>query len=173
MATSFRLWSLTSSKQTAVLFRSLRHAATVAAVQPPPATPRDGESFMAKNARLNRPMSPHLTIYKPQLTSMLSISHRGTGLGLYVLMSGFGIGMMALPASYPYYLQQVADMQLGFTLIYAAKFLIVFPFMFHTFNGVRHLTWDLGYGFSLRSLYKSGYSVVGLSLITSIILAYL
>lgn len=50
------------------------------------------EDFWDKNKRLDRPLSPHLTIYKFQLTSMLSITHRGTGLALSALMSGFAIG---------------------------------------------------------------------------------
>jgi len=171
MASSLRLCSL-FPKQSSLLVSSLR-CATTAATSPPPAQPRDGETFMAKNARLKRPMSPHLTIYKPQLTSMLSISHRGTGLAMSGVMSGFGIGMMALPSSYPHYLNLVAGMDLGFALIYTAKFALVFPFMFHLMNGIRHLTWDMGYGFSLRALYKTGWGVVGTSFVMAAILAYL
>ena len=74
-------------------------------------------------------------------------------------------GMMALPAAYPYYLSQLADMQFGFGIIFTAKFLLAFPFVYHTLNGVRHLAWDMGHGFSLRALYKSGYGVLGLSLL--------
>jgi len=128
---------------------------------------------MDKNARLSRPLSPHLTIYKPQLTSMLSISHRATGVALSVGLSAFSIGMMALPAAYPYYLSQLADMHYGFGVIYAAKFLIAFPFCYHTANGVRHLAWDMGRGFTLRALYKSGYSVLAVSLLAAGLLAYL
>ncbi|KAB7496822.1 Succinate dehydrogenase cytochrome B subunit, mitochondrial [Armadillidium nasatum] len=50
------------------------------------------EDYWVKNKRLNRPVSPHLTIYKPQITSMLSIAHRGTGLYLAFLVSGFSLG---------------------------------------------------------------------------------
>lgn len=152
-------------------FISPRCLAMVQTTETPSTKP--GETFWKKNERLARPMSPHLTIYKPQLTSMLSISHRGTGVALSVLLSGFGIGMLALPSTYPYYLGLVHDMQFGPALIYSAKFLIAFPFFFHTFNGVRHLIWDLGYGFSLRHLYQSGWSVVAISTLASAIAAYL
>ena len=54
------------------------------------------EDFWAKNKRLHRPISPHLTIYKPQITSMLSISHRGTGLMLASVIYGFSIGLFFL-----------------------------------------------------------------------------
>jgi len=167
-----RVGGLFLMKNNRASINSLRCMAT-AAVAAPPATPRAGENFEAKNLRLKRPLSPHLTIYKPQLTSMLSITHRGTGVALSVMLSGFGFGTWMLNGSYPYYLNQLASMELGFAVIYAAKFAIAFPFLFHTFNGVRHLVWDMGYGFSLRSLYKSGYGVVALTVVTSAIAAYL
>ncbi len=50
------------------------------------------EDFFVKNERLGRPLSPHLTIYRPQLTSMLSITHRGTGCFQSALLSGFALG---------------------------------------------------------------------------------
>jgi succinate dehydrogenase (ubiquinone) cytochrome b560 subunit len=52
------------------------------------------EDFDAKNARLGRPLSPHLTIYKPQLTSMLSLTHRTTGIILGGMITMWGIGKM-------------------------------------------------------------------------------
>lgn len=51
---------------------------------------KSGESHDEKNARLLRPMSPHLAIYKPQLTSMLSITHRMTGVALSGVTAGLG-----------------------------------------------------------------------------------
>lgn len=79
-------------------------------------------------------------------------------------------GMLALPATYPYYISQLAECHYGAGIIVTAKFLVAFPFMFHLFNGIRHLTWDMGYGFSLRALYKSGYSVLALAIISSVLL---
>jgi len=172
MASTFRLCNSLLHKRNVALMNSLRTSMAASSVVPP-AMPRDGECFDAKNKRLARPMSPHLTIYKPQLTSMLSITHRGTGLLLSGVISGFSIGMMALPSHYPYYLNMVAQMQMGPAIIFAAKFAIVFPFMFHTFNGIRHLIWDMGYGFSLRALYQSGYSVLALAVVAASIVCYL
>jgi len=129
------------------------------------------EDYWAKNKRLRRPVSPHLTIYKPQITSLLSLTHRGTGIALSGLLSGFAIGMLSLPGSYPFYLDLVQNMHLGGVIIFSAKFLLAFPFMFHLCNGVRHLVWDLGYGFTLRTLYQTGYFVIGLSVVLSGIVA--
>merc|ERR1712156_146301 len=47
------------------------------------------EQFWDKNKRLGRPTSPHLTIYKPQMTSLLSVTHRGTGIAQSVILTGF------------------------------------------------------------------------------------
>merc|ERR1711884_356896 len=51
-------------------------------------TAAGGENFFDRNKRLARPTSPHLTIYKMQLTAVLSITHRGTGLAQSALLSG-------------------------------------------------------------------------------------
>lgn len=53
---------------------------------------RENEDFAAKNARLGRPQSPHLTIYKPQLTFLLSFTHRATGMALGGIATVWGIG---------------------------------------------------------------------------------
>lgn len=58
------------------------------------AAPRDNEDFAAKNARLGRPQSPHLTIYKPQLTWMLSLTHRATGMVLGGIVTMWGVGKL-------------------------------------------------------------------------------
>ncbi|KAA0201836.1 hypothetical protein HAZT_HAZT002968 [Hyalella azteca] len=62
-------------------------------VSPPTGALPITEEYFSKNQRLGRPLSPHLSIYKPQLTSVLSISHRATGVLLSSLLSGFGIGV--------------------------------------------------------------------------------
>lgn len=56
-----------------------------------------GQEFWAKNKKLARPLSPHLTIYKPQLTSMLSISHRITGCVQSGILSAAALGVMVMP----------------------------------------------------------------------------
>jgi len=123
------------------------------------------EDYWVKNKRLNRPTSPHLTIYKFQLTSMLSITHRGTGLAMSGLMSGFAITMLALPHGFPHYYQLMTSCSGGLTGIFAIKFLLAWPFIFHFANGIRHLAWDMGKGFEIKELYTSGYTVLGISLL--------
>merc|ERR1712001_195929 len=91
------------------------------------------EGFWDKNKRLARPMSPHLTIYKPQVTSMLSITHRGTGLAQSVILSGFAIFGITSNYSYPWVLSQVAQLGIGSTIICLGKFAIAWPVMYHLF----------------------------------------
>merc|ERR1712241_458861 len=125
------------------------------------------EGFWDKNKRLERPMSPHLTIYKPQITSMLSITHRGTGLAQSAILCGFAIFGIASNYSFPWLLSQVSQFGIGGGLIFVGKFAIAWPVMYHLFNGVRHLAWDMGHGFSMPELYKTGYTVLGLSIISA------
>ncbi|XP_063802978.1 succinate dehydrogenase cytochrome b560 subunit, mitochondrial isoform X2 [Pseudophryne corroboree] len=125
------------------------------------------DRFWERNTRLNRPMSPHITIYGWSLPMMLSISHRGTGIALSAGVSLFSLAAVALPGDYASYLELIKSLSLGPALIYSAKFAIAFPFMFHTLNGIRHLTWDLGKGFKIPEVYQSGYIVLALTLLSA------
>ena len=105
-----------------------------------------------------RPLSPHLQIYKPQLTSVLSISHRITG----VLLSFFSV-MIPITLFFIYSGEQYF---LEFKVIFNNIFIkiILFSFIFFLFyhfaNGIRHLFWDMGLGLSLKTSYYSGYLVI-------------
>ncbi|KAF4526043.1 hypothetical protein B566_EDAN000837 [Ephemera danica] len=138
-----------------------------------PAVVDKKEDYFAKNERLGRPMSPHLTIYKPQITSMLSITHRITGMAVSGYVYAFSIGMMMLPASFPHYCAALANMHLSPALLFTAKFLIAFPFTYHLCNGVRHLMWDLGKGLELKQVYSTGYTMLGAATILSLVLLML
>ncbi|XP_010892855.1 succinate dehydrogenase cytochrome b560 subunit, mitochondrial isoform X1 [Esox lucius] len=124
--------------------------------------------FWAKNNKLNRPMSPHVTVYKWSVPMMMSISHRGTGLGLSAGVSAFALLALVLPGSYPYYLDLIHSQSFGPALIGLAKFGIAFPLSYHTFNGIRHLCWDSGKGFKIPEVYGSGYTVIVLTVLTTI-----
>ena len=130
-----------------------------------------GKEFWSKNKELGRPISPHLTIYKFQLTSMLSITHRATGLIQSGMLTGAGLGALLLPGNFPMFLAQISDMHLGGLLIFTAKFALAWPVMYHLWNGFRHLAWDMGHGFKIPELYKTGWFVVGLSVVTALGLA--
>eukprot|EP01137_Pigoraptor_chileana_P035193 Opistho-2@28874 len=127
--------------------------------------------FFEKNALLNRPMSPHLTIYKLQLTSMLSITHRGTGIFLSLATSAGAIFMLTSSEPLQHYVDKIKEMKLPAVVPFAAKFLIAWPIAFHTANGIRHLNWDLARGLQIPQVYRSGYVVLAVSAIAGLILA--
>jgi succinate dehydrogenase / fumarate reductase cytochrome b subunit len=109
-----------------------------------------------------RPQSPHLQVYRPQLTSTMSILHRMTGLALVagcitVVMWLLSIASSAECLSYFY---KVCCHPLGCLILVG----ISFSYFYHLFNGIRHLVWDAGYGFNLRSVYRGGYLVLGLTI---------
>lgn len=128
------------------------------------------ETFDNKNARLNRPQSPHLTIYKPQLTSMLSITHRGTGIALTGYAAIFGLAALTCPDGANSVVSLIESLNLGAASLAALKFTLAFPFAFHTVNGVRHLFWDLGKFLTIKEVYTTGYAMLLASSILAVIL---
>lgn len=121
------------------------------------------KEFWDKNKELQRPISPHLGIYKIQMTNSLSILHRATGVGIGVLIYAGGISsLFASGVSFPEVLQVVQDHVPHFIII-GSKAAVGGGLIYHTLCGVRHLVWDMGYGFQLKQLYLSGYVVIALT----------
>ena len=116
--------------------------------------------------RVERPLSPHLQVYRPQITSVLSVLHRGTGvslsLGIFVLL----YWLLSIAGGEQAYIN--AHVVLGSWLF---KFFYLgwcFCFFYHLGNGVRHLVWDVGIGFDRGQYRVSGWCVVIFSLIASV-----
>ena len=115
-----------------------------------------------------RPLSPHLQVYKPQLTSFLSIMHRVSGVVAFMgsLFVMLWLVSLAWDADLYEFLQRiVVSLPVQVVLFFWSLALI-----YHLLNGIRHLMWDAGKGFELAEIYKSGKLVVVLSfLITGFI----
>lgn len=112
----------------------------------------------------DRPLSPHLQIYKPQLTSVLSITHRATGIVLTTASIALFVWLYALVWGEQTFYEDF--IQLGSTWIGQIVFFgVLFSFYFHLGNGIRHLFWDAGYGFELETTYKSGWLVVFMTVV--------
>ncbi|MBT3697960.1 MAG: succinate dehydrogenase, cytochrome b556 subunit [Gammaproteobacteria bacterium] len=113
-----------------------------------------------------RPLSPHLQIYKPQLTSVLSITHRFTGvvLSLFSILIPFSLVFISFGSDYYQLFLQILD----HIIIKIILIGTVFSLAFHLSNGVRHLFWDMGLGLSIKDSYMSGYLVILLSLVLTL-----
>lgn len=105
-----------------------------------------------------RPLSPHLQVYKPQLTSMLSIMHRITGLFLSLGLVVFVFWLYALAVDMVVANQVIEFFKAGLGLV--LLYVWIFTFAYHLCNGIRHLFWDIGKGFSIPAVYRSGYLVL-------------
>lgn len=108
-----------------------------------------------------RPISPFMLgpYYKPQITSVLSILHRITGVVLVVIGAPILLWwLIALGQGEESYAAMQAC--LGGVAGRLASLAINFSLSFHLFNGIRHLAWDAGKGLDIKSAYASGWAVV-------------
>ncbi|ODQ67893.1 cytochrome b560 subunit of succinate dehydrogenase [Nadsonia fulvescens var. elongata DSM 6958] len=137
-------------------------------------TPAEAEEQLKKQ-RAVRPVSPHLTIYQPQLTWYLSSVHRVTGVALAGAFYAGLISYVGLPLIGSGF--DSSDLAIHFgnlsegvkTTIKAAA---AFPFTFHAFNGIRHMIWDTASELTIKGVYRTGYAVLGLTTVSSIALAF-
>lgn len=106
----------------------------------------------------NRPLSPHLQIYRPPLTMVLSFSHRATGTALFFGMLLFVYWLVAAAAGAEAY--ETARTIIGSWIGRLCLFGWTIALFYHLFNGIRHLIWDLGYGLGMRALDVSSWVVL-------------
>ena len=122
----------------------------------------------------NKPLSPHLSIYKPQITSVLSILHRLTGLALFFSF----IGLLWVLNYMTIRLQTPGDLIANFTDFFGNKIIMVlliiisYCFMYHFFSGIRYLLWDQGRLMSLKSVKILGWLAILLSSLSTALFWY-
>jgi len=117
--------------------------------------------------QIERPLSPHLSVYKPQITSVLSILHRITGVFL-------SLGLVVLT----YWLVSIAGGADAYATMYEClnswigRLAIIgwsFAFFYHFCNGIRHLYWDSGRGFEPEQVVTSGWiTIIAASVMTAL-----
>ncbi len=122
-------------------------------------------------ASVDGPISPHLQVYKPQLTSILSITHRATGIFLSLGALVLAYWLLSVAAGPEVY----AQVTVHFSAWYGQLLLLAFAFSlyFHLCNGIRHLFWDAGLGLEIETTYKSGYAVISAAVILTIVTCYM
>lgn len=116
-------------------------------------------------ANRNRPLSPFMlgTLYRLQITSVLSLMHRVTGIVASVGAFGLAWWLLAVAQGGEAY-ASASDLlasPLGMFALAAFSLALVY----HLLNGIRHLLWDIGWGFELPEVYRSGYAVVALTFV--------
>jgi succinate dehydrogenase / fumarate reductase cytochrome b subunit len=113
-----------------------------------------------------RPLSPHLQVYKPQITSILSITHRATGIALTLGLGLFAWWVIALATGY-----EAFTCVQSFVGSIPGKIVLVgwlWALFFHSCTGIRHLFWDAGKGFSIEATYRSGYAALAASILLTV-----
>ncbi len=126
---------------------------------------------MADTGQTNRPLSPHLQIYRPQMNSLMSILHRltGIGMGLTGILLVWWFLAAATAPSYFAFVDGILTSWIGLLVLLAS----LWAFWYHFFNGIRHLRWDAGKGFGIGESARSGWRVLVLSVVFTTFIVYL
>ena len=117
------------------------------------------------------PLSPHLQIYKPQITSLLSISHRISGVALNFVLVMLVLGLLCITLGESYF-KLLISLITSFP-IKIIIFLAILGFSYHFLNGIRHIIWDFGFLLGNRSSAIFGYIIIATSFISSIFISRL
>jgi len=121
---------------------------------------------------MNNPISPHLTVYKPQITSTLSIFHRISGsiLGLALVALAFILQFVSLNGLGSHETLVILQQLLTWSsfLIELIAFTLIFSLYYHLFNGIRHFVWDLNHALAMNRVNQGGYIVLSLTFLFSL-----
>ncbi|MBN9533912.1 MAG: succinate dehydrogenase, cytochrome b556 subunit [Alphaproteobacteria bacterium] len=120
---------------------------------------------MVSSSSRQRPLSPNIQLYRPQLTSVLSILNRLTGGLLSVAAVGLVLWLLAAAAGPQSYV--VVHSAFASWVWQVILLGCTFAFFLHFLGGIRHLVWDTVHGFELRTIYLSGWTVVVASVVVT------
>lgn len=112
---------------------------------------------------VERPLSPHLQVYRPQLTTVLSITHRATG--VFLSLGSVFLAAWLISAAMG---DDAFDCVNGMANAWYGQLLLLgwsYALFYHLCNGVRHLFWDAGLGLELKTTYATGYAVLVVSVL--------
>lgn len=110
-----------------------------------------------------RPLSPHLQVYRWQITMTMSILHRTTGIILAAGAFGLAAWLLALARGGEAWEHVAACVASPIGLLFLAAFSL--SLVYHLLNGIRHLLWDAGWGFEIPQFYRSGWTVAVLTIV--------
>ena len=111
----------------------------------------------AGKAPRERPMSPHLSIWRWHITMATSIAHRATGVALYVgalIAAAWAIALARGPDDYALF-KWILGSPIGLIVMFG----LTLSFFYHLANGVRHLVWDAGHGLDVKAANASSVAI--------------
>ena len=125
----------------------------------------EGGQFQAHDPGANRPLSPHLQVYRWEITMTMSILHRASGIALSVgsIVLAWWLTAAAVGGEYYTWVADILGSPVG--LVFLAGWSLAF--FYHLGNGIRHLLWDAGIGFEIPAVYKTGWTVIVLVVIAT------
>lgn len=114
--------------------------------------------YQTDRPRFDRPLSPHLSVYRWQITMTLSILHRASGLALSIgsIVLAWWLTAVAVGGDYYAWVAGIITHPVGTVFLFGWSV----AFFYHLGNGIRHLLWDAGFGFKIRMTYITGWTVV-------------
>ncbi|OJD32960.1 succinate dehydrogenase cytochrome b560 subunit [Diplodia corticola] len=137
--------------------------------------PAAESNHILEKQRLNRPVAPHLSIYKPQITWYSSGFHRITGCvvsgGMYVFFMAYAIAPLT---GWHLESQSLAAAVAAWPIAakVGLKTVAALPFAFHSINGLRHIAWDFAVGINNKKVIQSGWTAIGLTAVSTLALAF-
>lgn len=112
---------------------------------------------------IQRPLSPHLQVYRWQITMTMSILHRASGIVLTLGAFALAWWLLAVAEGGDAYARAADCLASPPGLLALAGFSLAL--VYHLLNGIRHLLWDAGWGFEIPEIYRSGYAVAALTVV--------
>ena len=116
----------------------------------------------------DRPMSPHLQVWRWHVTMFTSIAHRATGLALYVgilILAGWVVALASGADAFDTY-KALLGSPLGLLVLFG----LTVAFLYHLANGVRHLFWDSGKGFEPKTADMTGWAVIVFGVVAAVLI---
>ena len=117
---------------------------------------------------VRRPLSPHLQVYRPQLSSVLSIMNRVTGLAASVgtlLLVWWLAAAASGPAAFEH-VQWFIGTPVGLFMLFGWTASL----MYHFWGGLRHLAWDAGWGYELDRFHLTGWLTIGATVVSTVLI---
>lgn len=116
----------------------------------------------------DRPMSPHVQVWRWHVTMFGSIAHRATGVALYLgalILAGWAVSLAMGAGAFNAYAAFLAS-PIGLVILFG----LTVAFLYHLANGVRHLFWDTGHGFEPKTADMTGWAVIAFAVVASVLI---